>query len=115
MLAKGGDGGGQILGPDANVAESDGTLSGGGGQFQESVLIDLQISERGLARGVLDGERFLEAHGLRVEAHGLVVILGVDSDVVQAQAWVPILLSGFILLSFAGLHQEASNNDSCCK
>jgi len=112
MLAEERDGGGEVLGPDADMTESDGSIAGRWGDFKERVFSDLQITECGFARGVLDGERFFEADGLGIEAHGLIVILGVNSDVVQAQAGGLTLLRSFFL-SRAGLHQEASNNDSC--
>ncbi len=91
------------------MAESGGALRCGRRQLQERVFGYLKISQRGLALFVFDGKCFAKTDRLRLEAHGRIVILRVNSDMIEPQAGV------WNLLRSMELHQEYSNTNARCK
>src|ERR1019366_4997446 len=95
----------QIFGPEAHMAEPGGALRRGWRQLEECVPNQLKIGESRLAILVFDRKCFAKAHRFRIEAHGLVEILRVNTHVIQAQ---PGILN---LLSSARLHQKNSNGN----
>ena len=81
-------------------------------EFEKRVLADLQVQEGRLTFGVLQAERSLETHRLRIEGGRFVHVVDGDADVIEHNDTGAAVLTCICLDQLPGQGSENENKES---